>query len=290
MQTVSFYLLPIKSYRDLRSQNICDLVAVIERIKSYSDKLIMPETFFGNDSDGNAYYSVGNSNMQLLTYLIGKFPTENYIKNLDGITTEDYHHRFISANDAVAEDEKSIIHNKQELLQNYQESAYCLPDFRELFEWKVRCFPDVLFTEDSFGQSHNIFHRETKDVYRRLLKQTIQCLTELNNQTEALHKTTVAEGISRLQAALTDISCSGKGSKEATDFNKNVSVNDAHYTIACAPHFKLIRGDSDYRIYFSWGKDEIRSNSFIVVKIGSHWNESADSQLARILLHNVEPS
>ena len=295
MQTVNFYLLPIKSYQTLSSLAVRDLVELCNQIMNNADIIKIPFSFFDSDSDGtnlysDEYYEKSNSDIKQLINLIGKIKTENHVETVDGIDTENYHNRFVSANTPNEDDDEHIIRNKTELLKNYQESAFCLPDFPELFDWKTKCFPVVLFTEDSFGPQHNPFHGEAQPVYRTLLQQTIQCLTTLNNQTYRLLRMDIAKRIAHLQAALSGISCTGKGSNENTDYNKNVSVRingaDSEHTISCVPHFKLIRRNSDYRIYFSWGKEEIEKNAFIVVKIGNHWNDRIDSGLSRIELHS----
>ena len=61
-------------------------------------------------------------------------------------------------------------------------------------------------------------------------------------------------------------------------------ICERNISISCHPHFKLIRGDSNYRIYFSWGNKEIKESTFIVVKLGNHWNDTVDSIISEIIM------
>lgn len=287
MQTVVFYLLPIKAYRNIDYDSAKKLEELILKIKSYSDTFLIPNCFFDPDSDGETIYDKEqNSALMLLAQIIGKCSVVD--TEIGSINTEDYHNCFIRIDKLDLGEEEAAIHNNEELLKYYQDSAYELETFSDLFDWKNRCFPNLLFTEDSFGNNHMAFHNDSEPEYADLLSQTLQCLTVLNNNRIVYHAMEISEALPSMQAVLSGISCTGKGGNETQKYKKKVLAvkidSQTEHTISCHPHFKLIRGDSDYRIYFSWGNKGIKENTFIVVKVGSHWIDSNDSSLSKIII------
>ena len=68
-----------------------------------------------------------------------------------------------------------------------------------------------------------------------------------------------------------DIICSGKGSKEETEYNKKIKWMEKEYILTCNPHTKLYKKNTDQRIYFCWGRKEIDNHKIIIVRIGDHW-------------------
>ena len=287
MQTVVFYLLPIKEYRNIDYDSAKELKELILKIKSYSDTFLIPNCFFDPDSDGETIYDKElNSALKLLAQIIGKCSIVG--TEIGSINTEDYHNCFIRIDKLDLGEEEAAIHSKEELLKYYQDSAYELETFSDLFDWKNRCFPNLLFTEDSFGNNHMAFHNASEPEYADLLSQTLQCLTVLNNDRIVYHAMEISEALPSIQTVLSGISCTGKGGNETQKYKKKVLAvkidSQTEHTIPCHPHFKLIRGDSDYRIYFSWGNKDIKENTFIVVKVGSHWIDSNDSSLSKIII------
>lgn len=289
MQTINFFVIPVKTFKEIKDNMIIEFEEMISQIKTNSDTINILQSFFNSDEKGMTLFDLSkNSEIKLLIKLISCCNIES--KSISEINTDDYHNQFISIdNNRLNEiDNKRIISNKKELIANYQESAYHLLDFAELFEWKSKCFPNLLFTEDSFGNNNKAFHCAHKSHHKDLFSQTVQCLLELNNKTEELLSLDIAQRISILKSALPCISCAGKGRDEKQKFEKNIFVLKGkqryQYTISCTPHFKLIRNDSNYRIYFSWGSDDIKFQTFIVVKVGEHWNDTADSNLSEIKL------
>lgn len=287
MQTVVFYLLPIKEYRNIDYDSAKELEELISIIDSNSDTFLIPNCFFEPDSDGETIYDKKqNSALKYLSQIIGKCSVVG--TEIGSINTEDYHNCFIRMDKLDLGEEEAAIHNNEELLKYYQDSAYELETFSDLFDWKNRCFPNLLFTEDSFGNNHKAFHNASEPEYADLLSQTLQCLTVLNNDRIEYHAKEISEALPSMQAVLSGISCTGKGGNETQKYKKKVLAvkidSQTEHTISCHPHFKLIRGDSDYRIYFSWGNEDIKENTFIVVKVGSHWIDSNDSSLSKIII------
>lgn len=287
MQTINFFILPIKSFENLESK-ILKLKEVSDIINVNFDNISLSSDFMSPDSNGKTIFEnmAINSTTMFLFQFLGKGKSLS-----DDIDMFDYHNQFITLNDSDSITDKYLVKNKEDLIICYQKNAYCLLDFSELFEWKRKCFPELLFSEDSFGNNNKGFGTNfQKDVFEKLYKQTVDCLIALNNQTNELIRLDVSNRISTLQTSLSNIECSGKGSNEDKEYKKKVytikEVNgektQVESEIICTPHFKLIRRDSNFRIYFSWGNDKIQAQKFIIVKVGSHWNDKMDSTLSEI--------
>lgn len=286
MQKVVFYLLPTDSFSDINPDSLVKLQELKDMIIGNSDTLIIPNSFWSSDDGKSIFDHLTDSERQYffqLTRYCGFDEVDVY-----QIDTEDYHNRLIKIDTSDDKEPNGIIHNKEELFADYQKSAFCLPSFLELYAWKKKCYPKLLFTKDSFGNHHNAFHSVAKSQYEKLYHQTVQCLTVLNNSSDELKKLSEGDRIRRLQASLPKISCSGKGSGETQSFNKDVFIykrnSRIEVKISCIPHFKLIRDDSDYRIYFSWGHDKIKEKAIIIVKLGSHWIDAEDSAISKIVI------
>lgn len=286
MQKVTFYTLPIKLFRNLDAETIRDFKELAKRIDQLGDTVMIPDSFFDCDPDGTCLYNAPvNSDIKLLIQFVNRSVKAPI--SIDAIDTADYHNRFIRIDAPASEDGAEVIHNKNELTRYYQASASLLPGFPDLFEWRERCYPSLAFTADSFGNNHHAFRGAPQKDISLLMFQTAQCLSELNERTAELHSVSITDGLAILQAALPQISCSGKGNAETQSYSKRVTDTrddtQTSYPVSCSPHFKLIRGDSDYRIYFSWGHKKIRKHAFIIAKIGSHWDEAVDTAAAEIV-------
>jgi hypothetical protein len=285
MQTINFYILPITDFSNLEKAT-AHISEICAKISINSDIILLAPGFYDPDLDGNTLFDKIKDNNSTTKYLInflGKIKLST--KSFNDIDLFDYHNQLIDICNTPNINVDHVIRSTDELIKYYQKSAYCLLDFPELFAWKRKCFPELLFSEDSFGNNHKGF--ETN-----LYKQTVDSLLALNNQTNELIRLDINKRINTLQTSLSNIECSGKGRNEDKDFKKKVytikEVNGEKIRIECeiicTPHFKLIRRDSDFRIYFSWGNDKIQSQKFIIVKVGSHWNNKIDSSLSEIKL------
>lgn len=135
------------------------------------------------------------------------------------------------------------------------------------------CFPNIIFSEDIETGMRGITHFETVDVRKAI----IHDLGVLND--EALE-------IYREYAPNTEKMCKVLGSKvlacsmDTSDHNQFLSFSFSYLhdnqdiqikSVLCSPHTKLLRRDSNLRIYFSW-KDSIvgKGEKVLVGHIGGH--------------------
>lgn len=285
MQTITFYILPVAAIQNIE-QNLPRLAKIYDQIKNNSDNVELTKDFYEPNFNGKTLFDIMNPSNSTEKYIInffGKFKSSTKIAE---INISDYHNQFIEIDNTHGLKKENIIHSINDLINCYQKSAFQLQDFSELFDWKRKCFPDLLFTEDSFGSNHKAFSYCNPSHFDDLYKQTINCLSVLNNLTKELYTLNNDKKINKIHAEVGHVTCTGKGSNEKQKFKKIVFTNNSgqKFKLSCQPHFKLIRSDSDYRIYFSWGDDQIKQNTIIIVKLGSHWNDVSDSALAEIVI------
>lgn len=282
MQEVTFHILPLQD-PEANEQSLTNFAELKSIIQQNGDQLVLSYAFYECKAYENALHN-SNSTTKLFFELFLKLRPEQIACSAELMQT-DFHHRQICVDstlpDSLSNTTPYTIHNKCELIKNYQESAMYLEDFGELFDWTHKCFPILLFTSDSFGSNQKPFGSDSGNS--ELIQQTICCLSILNNHYNELQKYSESERIAYLGTLLSHgITCSGKGNNEAIKCNKRIRFHDENFTVSCSPHFKLIRRDSNYRIYFSWGTPKIKDHEFIVVKIGGHWQDKTDSMLANI--------
>lgn len=290
MQTITFYILPIASIQNIE-KSIPRLTEICNQIKNNSDIIRLTQEFYAADINGKTFFDkIDLSKMDSTTkFIIQYFASSNPTSTpINSINFSDYHNQFIEIDDNRNLKDEFIIRTKEDLINYYQTSSLQLQDFSELFDWKKKCFPSLLFTEDSFGNNHKAFSDDNPTVFCHLYEQAIHCLAILNNQTDEFHSLSNEQKINALQTQASNIECTGKGRNEKQEFKKDVFITIDGSTqkrkLSCQPHFKLIRKDSDYRIYFSWGDNQIKHNTIIVVKLGNHWNSTSDSVLSEIII------
>lgn len=131
------------------------------------------------------------------------------------------------------------------------------------------CFPSVIFHKDAFkyiskmGKCSDVVQELTRHL--AVLNDAGKKLYEYNGKNE---KVTLD-----MMKSTYNIECSGKGSKEEASFNKEMEYLGKNYLLTCNPHTKLFNRHSAQRIYFCWGREEIRKHSLIIARIGNHWEE-----------------
>lgn len=95
-------------------------------------------------------------------------------------------------------------------------------------------------------------------------------LNDVGNKLYTYHNKNEKATLEELKSSY-HLECSGKGSNERKSYNKDFIYDNKKYQLTCNPHTKLYKKRSDKRIYFCWGRDEIKNHSMIVVRIGDHW-------------------
>lgn len=138
--------------------------------------------------------------------------------------------------------------------------------YNDLYEWSERCFPNLMFTEDSF------IHAEQIGSFQDNKLDIINALETLDELMDEERKQYSEQELLEVLQAKSGVTCSGKGSNESGTFKKKILLKDEknrefHTEISCIPHFKIEKKHSDKRLHFSWGKEEIRKNASIRERI-----------------------
>lgn len=159
--------------------------------------------------------------------------------------------------------------------------------YNDLYEWSERCFPNLMFTEDSF------IHAEQIGSFQDNKLDIINALETLDELMDEERKQYSEQELLEVLQAKSGVTCSGKGSNESGTFKKKILLKDEknrefHTEISCIPHFKIEKKHSDKRLHFSWGKEEIRKNAIIVVHVGQHWSsENEKEALIKNYIHHA---
>ncbi len=140
----------------------------------------------------------------------------------------------------------------------------------EYFEFMWTCFKDCVFAEDVLNEMKNI-----KDF--SLCKETItQNLAVLNDEALDLYKSNkndLNKAVRELTAKLLECSLDPNHRKKLVFRFKyeDEDKREREKYITCEPHLKLIRKDSNLRIYFNWCDEDVAKGEKVLIgRIGSH--------------------
>lgn len=275
MQVINFFIVPIDSFENVRLE-IVKLNDLVSLINKNSDNVLLPKGFYDANSNGETIFDNMNHNSDTSFYInfLGKLKTTDL--TIDMIDDLDYHYQLLAINQMSENRKHAIVRTKEDLLFCYQQCAYQLKNFSELFDWRHKCFPELLFVEDSFGKNNNAFDiAPTSVIFEIVYRQTVDSLSLLNNSIGEMKPMTIQERIRFLQAELPNITCSGKGRNEDKKYIKKISFFKSgslvEEKVVCAPHLKFYREDSDYRLFFAFENVNIHPYSYIIIKLGGHW-------------------
>lgn len=129
------------------------------------------------------------------------------------------------------------------------------------------CFNRLIFHDDAFKSINKL--GKIKDI-REELTRHLRTLNDVAGRLYQYYEGNEKSVLADLNVEW-DIICSGKGSKEETEYNKKIKWMEKEYILTCNPHTKLYKKNTDQRIYFCWGRKEIDNHKIIIVRIGDHW-------------------
>lgn len=290
-------MLPVYSYDLFSAELLLSFEKMIDTIKANGDTFCVPEEFYTiKDVQGIDFQDVvervfdenqyeNHDEMEFLMNMIycNNQVDDSYNELLQECQRQDeYRNEYIGfvkdQADVGSPVFKYTATDEESLHKVYRNVADHFTDYLELYAWRTRCYPAILFTNDAFSGSTKI------GTYQNNVAEMRKCLVVLNDDASFLYDSmSEEEAISSLQAK-SGVKCSGKGVNERSAFKKKVRIKkngSVEYEISCIPHFKLEEAYSNKRLYFSWGRDEIDNHKIIVVHVGEHWN-SGNEKLADI--------
>lgn len=284
---MNFSLLPLSSYDAIDTETVLVIDSLIKELVNHGDSFLVPIDFYtSQDSNHVDFTSIiekryveQHDELSLLVDLVFKSKTidlsyeELFEIALDQNDVKDEYTGFVK--DSVEKDSPIYCFtttDEESLRVVYRNIASFFTEYNHLYDWRERCFPKLLFTQDAFANGEKI------GSYRENYDEIVKCLSALNDEGQQLYQDrTEDEAISALQV-VSGIHCSGKGANETSTFKKTVLYQPeesslVEFEVSCIPHFKLDTAYSDKRLHFSWGRDKIDKHKIIIVHIGEHWKK-----------------
>lgn len=160
-------------------------------------------------------------------------------------------------------DKRSYIKARRDFLNSVKNAS-------EYFSFMRTCFPDCVFAEDVLSEMKKIKN------FSLCKKEITQNLEVLNDEALELYKSNekdLGKAINELTAKLLECSLDPKHRKYLVFKFKyeDSEKKERDKLITCEPHLKLIRKDSNLRIYFNWCDEEVGAgNKVLIGRIGSH--------------------
>lgn len=282
MSKLNFYLYPSLSYCQITSEEATNLDKVVEYLQNH-EKIFVPTDFWINkdkfDVSAMDYLLGENQNeiTDLLMETISKTRTcENSYTEIMEFKEKGY--AVISKNDIdekienicvfdvcdKEEDKKIIVNDIIKTKRYYLLQKDTYEEYKKLAD---ECFNRLIFHDDAFK---NINKLGKIKYVREELTRHLSVLNDVAGKLYQYYGGNEKAIFADLNAEW-QILCSGKGSKEETEFNKKIQWMKKEYILTCNPHTKLYKKYTNQRIYFCWGRKEIDNHKIIIVKIGDHW-------------------
>ncbi|PHV69596.1 hypothetical protein CS063_14900 [Sporanaerobium hydrogeniformans] len=147
----------------------------------------------------------------------------------------------------------------------YLSHSETLEEFQEAMK---DCFPHLLFHNRVY-QTMNAKLRDIGSFQEELIRH----LSAINDYAKEVYEEVGNREFYRVFKSRYNIECSGRGSRECGDgfkckFSNRSGIEEE---VTCNPHTKLYNSYSEYRIYFSFGKESIADGKILIGHIGGHW-------------------
>lgn len=284
MWKLDFFVLPSNNYQGISENEAYDFGEKVEYLEK-NEKLYIPDEFYGIPDKDNItaseflYGSKQNDISDYLSEIVSKRRTcadtyseierkqeHGYMPISESDISSDISHLCVREIMDV-EYEKSVKVN--DIVQIKRFYLKKTKDYRIFKDKAMACFPDILFHDNAFRYLEEL--GKCVDVVEELIRH-LEILNDVCKKLYYYHNKNEKAALDELKSGY-GIVCSGKGSKEEKDYNKDFIYNDKKYHLTCNPHTKLYKKRTDQRIYFCWGRDEIKDHSIIVVRMGGHWPE-----------------
>lgn len=282
MSKLNFYLRPSENYCQITSEEAVNLVKMVEYLQK-QEKIFVPMEFWEKkdkfDISATDYLLGENQNdiTDLLMETILKTKAcENSYKELTEfdqkgyavISKKDIEPKYESisvfAIDDKEENKKIVVNDIIKTKRYYILQTNTYEEYEKL---AGECFNRLIFHDDSFKSINKL--GKIKDI-REELTRHLRALNDVAGRLYQYYEGNEKSVLADLNVEW-DIICSGKGSKEETEYNKKIKWMEKEYILTCNPHTKLYKKNTDQRIYFCWGRKKIDNHKIIIVRIGDHW-------------------
>lgn len=162
-----------------------------------------------------------------------------------------------------------------------QEYANCrqaflrmMPDHKAYGQFMRTCFPHSIFADDC---ERELAYIKDFEKHRNEITDCLALLDEKALELYQKYQTNLAEAQRILQAMLQKTCAPDPEHKKYLQFDFTYEQEiegellQRKKTIECQPHFKLIRDDSDLRVYFWWQDDDVGDGKKVLIgRVGRH--------------------
>lgn len=275
MWKINFYLLPAQEYAKIKIEDLLELENVFQNVKK-DDFAWVPNEFYDVvDKNGQTAvdYLYGAEENDLNAFLRDIVTKQSVCDdNYNDIAQKDEMGYIAFGSDTVEEEKQAICvqyvgisenKNDNDILKVKRNYIKKVRSYKQYVERIGFCFPDLYFHENAFEHIEKLGH------FNNIVNELQRHLIVLNDYGKSIYNMCDKEekmALSRLESEY-HIVCSGKGSNENVSYK--ITINGMKIT--CNPHTKFFDGHNDQRIYFCWGRDEIRDHAIIIARIGNHW-------------------
>ena len=161
--------------------------------------------------------------------------------------------------------------NMSEYLSKRQNYLKLCVNHKEFGEFMESCFPNCRFAE---GYREELKYIEDFEMSR---EEIVKCLALLDSRALELykkHRHNLIEAARILQADM-ERTCGLSDPKHLMNlgftFSYEEENNEKRKIIECQPHFKLVRDDSNLRVYFYWQDTKISNGEKVLIgRVGRH--------------------
>lgn len=169
---------------------------------------------------------------------------------------------------------KDCMHTVDQYKEKRREFLEELADVEEFAAFMKTCFQNTVFSDDI------VYAMKKIPKFRECTKQIVYNLALLNDHAVEIyvrHNFNAAKAMKELSVRA--IECTGDPSHKSYlkfpfSYFEEGSDNEQHCMIKeieCSPHMKLIRPDSNLRIYFFWFDDRVGNGEKVLIgHIGAH--------------------
>lgn len=290
MWKLKSYLLPANDYLSINYEMALDFADLVEKV-CLKDTLIIPQelyVYLDKNAVSAADYLFGQKMDDVSQYLyeiISKqtICDDNYDDLLGNILElKGSFMKFVNKIDMNGIDEY-LIESAEDIVKMKRIYINLVNSYQEFEEMAIDCYPNLVFHPDAFTRIHKLGN--INDVIKELTRH----INILCDEGKALYNECLNNEKMTLDMLKTkhSITCSGKGSNENIEYNKKLVITEViiengiekriktEYNLTCNPHTKFFDGNNDQRIYFCWGRREIKNHDIIIVHIGDHWEKSS---------------
>ena len=286
MWKLKSYLLPANDYSSISFEEALIFGDLVESICK-KDSLIIPQEFYSypdkNEISATEYLfkqEMDDVSQYLFDIVTKQLASVNDYRELVEKISQ-FQGSFTRLVNKVDMDgiDNYLIETENDIVKIKRTYIALVDNYEDFKDRAIDCYPDLIFHTEAFTSIHKLGNISVViDELMRHLSVLCDKGKDLYIKNENNEKAT----LDNLKSEF-NITCSGKGSNEKLDYNKKIVIRklikengvekeaEIDFVLTCNPHTKFFDGYNDQRIYFCWGRTEIRNHDIIIIRVGDHW-------------------